>query len=88
MSAVRVVEFEVRDSAVPWPVSVRIEDRGERCTASVRCGETSTSGLGSTARQALAAALAPFGARTVTALMAAPAMFGASLRLLEQQVAG
>lgn len=86
--AVRIVEFELRDSAVPWPVAVRIEDRGERCAAAVRCGSTATSALGATAREALQAALAPFGARTVTAVMAAPDMFGVSLQLLQQQAAG
>ena len=88
MEANHWVEFELRDSAVPWPVTVRIEERGERCVASVQCGDSTTRGLGLTAREALVAALSPFGSRTVTALMAAPAMFGASLQLLERQVAG
>lgn len=83
MTALRTVQLELRDSAVPWPVQLRIEDHGERCLASVRCGDRTSRGLGATAREALVAALTPFGVRTLTALMASPAMFGASVQLLE-----
>jgi hypothetical protein len=83
MTALRTIDLELRDTALPWPVQLRIEDHGERCLASVRCGETASRGLGATAREALVAALTPFGVRTVTALMASPAMFGASAQLLQ-----
>jgi hypothetical protein len=44
--------------------------------------------VGATAREALVAALAPFGPRTSTAVMAAPEMFAASALVLAAQVAG
>jgi hypothetical protein len=67
---------------------IRIREAVERATASVECGATRTSGIGATAREALVAALAPFGARTAGAVMAAPAMFAASATLLAAREAG
>lgn len=81
------VEFELRVVTVVDPVRVRISDHGERCVASVRCGATGTSGLGANAREALVAALAPLGARTSAAVMAAPAMFAASAQVLAARAA-
>ncbi len=82
MYGLGTVEFELHVGTVTDVVRVRIRDRGKRCVASVECGPARTSGLGATAREALVAALTPFGARTSTAVMAAPAMFGASVQLL------
>ena len=61
---------------------VRVAEQGERSFASVTWRATSSDGLGATAREALVAALAPFGTRTVAAVMASPAMFAASAAVL------
>jgi hypothetical protein len=78
----RQVEFELGFAALPHPVRVKVADAGERWVASVQCGRTSTNGLAADARGALAAALAPFGARMSAMVLAAPATFGASAELL------
>jgi hypothetical protein len=77
-----IVEFELRIATAGHPVRIRIREFEARAAAFVDCGSASTSGLGGTAREALVAALAPFGARTSTAVMAAPEMFGASAQVL------
>lgn len=79
------LEFEVTLPAGADALRVRIGAFGERWAASVQCGPASMDGLGATARDALRAALAPMGARTVTSVLAAPAMFGASADLLAYQ---
>jgi hypothetical protein len=76
------VEFAVEVASLPGPMQVRIAELGERSVASVAWGAASASGLGATAREALLAALAPFGQRTVAAVMAAPVMFAASAAVL------
>lgn len=76
------VEFAVEVATLTGPMRVRIAELGERSVATVAWGATSSSGLGATAREALVAALAPFGQRTRTAVMAAPAMFAASAAVL------
>ncbi len=76
------IGFELRVIGLADSVRVRIAEAGERRVASVQVGSRTTTGLGSTAREALVAALSPFGARTSGAVMAAPDMFSASLRLL------
>lgn len=82
------IGFELSVIGVADGVRVRIAEVGERCVASVRVGPQATTGLGATAREALVAALSPFGARTSTAVMAAPGMFGVSLQLLRAGMTG
>jgi hypothetical protein len=82
MKSGSAVEFAVEIASVAGPMQVRIAEQGERAVASVAWGRTRSSGLGATAREALVAALAPFGQRTLSAVMAAPAMFAASAAVL------
>jgi hypothetical protein len=82
------VEFSVEVAGMPQPVSVRIAERDARAMASVACGRFSSSGLGATAREALVAALAPLGRKLAATVMAAPDMFGASVRVLAAHDAG
>lgn len=82
------VELELHVGTAAAPLLIRVREAGERSTASVTCGRTRTSGIGATAREALVAALAPFGSRTAGAVMAAPAMFAASATLLAVRDAG
>jgi hypothetical protein len=77
-----VVEFAVELIGQAQPVRVRVSVRGERAVAWVACGDLMSDGLGASAREALVAALAPFGRMLATEVMAAPAMFAASARLL------
>ncbi|HEX2194194.1 MAG TPA: hypothetical protein VHK63_04440 [Candidatus Limnocylindria bacterium] len=81
------VEFELRATAFGQAFRVRLDVRQDRCAASVTCGSTATNGLGATAREALLAALTPFGPRTATALMASPDMFAASAEMLAARAA-
>jgi hypothetical protein len=78
----RWLAFELAPTALPHPVAFRLGDFEERWVATVRCGTATTNGLGASAREALLAALGPLGARATAALMAEPAMFGASADLL------
>jgi hypothetical protein len=82
MYATRWFEFELAPTTLGFPVSVRLGDFDARWRAVVECGSFSTDGLGATARDALLAALGPLGSRATAALMAEPAMFGASAALL------
>jgi hypothetical protein len=75
-------EFELSPAGLGSPVRLRLGDYVDRWTATVRCGSTTTDGLGATAREALVAALAPLGSHVTTLLMAQPVMFGASADLL------
>jgi len=77
------VGFELSVIGLADSVCIRIGGAGERCVASVQVGARTTTGLGATAREALRAALSPFGAGTTTAVMAAPGMFGATGLLLQ-----
>ena len=76
------VDFELTITGVSQAMQVRIGSFTERCVASVELGAIRTNGIGATAREALVAALAPLGSRVTTAVMATPAMFGASAELL------
>lgn len=76
------MEFELAPATLGYQVAVRLGDFQARWVAVVACGSVSTNGLGATARGALLAALAPLGERATAALMAEPAMFGASASLL------
>jgi hypothetical protein len=88
MTERRTVQLQLHVTGVAGAVGVRITQLGERWTASVECAAATFQGIGSTAREALTAALAPLGGRTAAQVMAAPAMFGASAQLLEPVVAG
>jgi hypothetical protein len=78
----QMVEFELAPAALGYPVSVRLSDFDARWLAVVECRSVSTEGLGGNARDALLAALSPLGTRATVALMADPAMFGASATLI------
>jgi hypothetical protein len=82
------VELELHVGMAAAPFRIRVREAGDRSTASVACGSTRTIGIGATAREALVAALAPFGSRTAGAVMAAPAMFAASAALLATREVG
>jgi hypothetical protein len=88
MSSTQSVDFKLVLVAAGHPLRVSIGDRGERFVASVRWGAIATSGLGATAREALVAGLAPLGAPMTAAVLASPAMFGASLQLLSAKALG
>ena len=77
MNASRWFDFQLSPT-----VHVRLGDFENRWAAVVRSGSTTTDGLGATARDALVAALAPFGPLATTMLMAQPVMFGVSAELL------
>jgi hypothetical protein len=76
------VDLELTPTALGHPISLSFLDFGARWMAIVESGSTRTHGLGASAREALQAALAPFGRRATAVLMADPAMFGASAELL------
>ena len=78
----RWIEFELAVASLGDAIRIRIRDAENRWVASVQGGSSAVEGLGGTARLALTAALAPFGSRTTAAVMAEPAMFGVSARLL------
>ena len=82
------VEFQLSAAGVADTMSVKLREFGERSVASVQVGPNTHSGLGANAREALVAALAPLGARTTVAVMAAPDMFGASVAVLAARPAG
>lgn len=76
------VELDLTVTGIAERMHVRVGQFGERSTASVEVGRITSNGIGPNAREALVAALAPLGNRMTTAVMAAPAMFGASAELL------
>ena len=82
MNTTQWFEFDVSPGVIGIPVHLRLGDYTGRWTATVRCGSTTTDGLGATAREALVAALAPLGSHVTTLLMAQPVMFAASADLL------
>jgi hypothetical protein len=82
MNTSRAVEFQLEPPSLGHAVSVRLRDFKDRWFAVAECRAVRHSGLGSTAREALVAALAPLGPKATAALMAEPAMFGASLKVL------
>ena len=79
----RWIEFELAVASLGDALRIRIRDVEDRWVASVQVGSSAVEGLGGTARLALTAALAPFGAHTTAAVMAEPAMFGVSAQLLD-----
>lgn len=88
MNAGAWVVFELHAGTGSSPFRIRVRDAGERSMALVTCGSREASGIGATARDALEAALAPFGPRTTGAVLAAPAMFAASAALLAAREVG
>jgi hypothetical protein len=76
------VTFELPSTARGHSVAVRLRDFEGRWAAIVRCDTATTRGLGASAREALLAALSPFGPRATARLMAEPAMFAASADLI------
>jgi hypothetical protein len=82
MRSSQSVEFQLEPASFGSSVSVRLRREDERWLAVVDCRSVQLNGLGPTARAALVAALMPLGPRATATLMAEPAMFGASARLL------
>ena len=82
MNTSRWFDIDLSPTALGIAVHVRLGDFDDRWTASVNYGCATADGLGPTARDALVAALAPFGERATTTLMSQPAMFAASADLL------
>lgn len=76
------VEFEVAPASLGYTVSVLLRNMTGRWLAVAESQDGRHIGLGATAREALASAFTPLGTRTAAILMADPALFGASLRLL------
>jgi hypothetical protein len=76
------LNLELSVAGIRDAMQVRIGSFTGRSVASVQVGAVRTNGIGGTAREALVAALAPLGTRMTTAVMCAPAMFGASAQLL------
>jgi hypothetical protein len=64
---------------VDFAVAVRIRESGDRWVADADCPNGTQVGIGTTAREALAACLSTLGPRTRSALLADPGLFGASL---------
>ena len=76
------VRFQLTADGTLGPVDVSLRPAGERWVATVEAGARREVGVGVNARQALNAALSPFGARATAALSADPALLGASTQLL------
>ena len=82
MRSANTVHVDVSPEASACVFSMRLDPLGERWVAVVDCEHERHHGIAATAREALAAALAPLGKRTAASVLADPAMFGASLALL------
>jgi hypothetical protein len=76
------VQFDLSVTGITEQMRVRIGHFDERAVASVELGQMTTNGIGASARDALVAALAPLGTRVTSTVLAAPAMFGASVELM------
>lgn len=76
------VEFTLRPAGFAVPVHVRMRKRADRWAAEVR-GPASAVGIGSSAREALTAALEPFGEVRLRSLLADLGLLGPSLAVLE-----
>ena len=87
MSGAKRVEirFELTGGGTADRVDVRLRSAGERWIANVEATGRREVAVGPTARQALNAALAPFGSATSAALASDPALIGASTQLLRAQ---
>jgi hypothetical protein len=84
MNGSRWVDVQLAPTTLGSRVSMRLGDFDERWVAIVGWGSATSEGLGGSARQALVAALAPFGTRATATLMADPVMFAASAKLLSR----
>lgn len=77
----RTVEFQVMANGVVPAVDVSLRSSGDRWIATVATGGRRVTGLGSSARLALSAALTPLGEPTRTAVLADPALLAPSTQL-------
>ncbi|HTI29542.1 MAG TPA: hypothetical protein VL687_04215 [Methylomirabilota bacterium] len=82
MTTAKSVEFELEHPSFGYAMSVGLHDLGGRWVAVAQGPDGRLLGIGATAREAFAVAIAPLGAHTAALLMADPALFGASLRVL------
>ena len=82
MRSANTVQVDVSPATTTCVFTMRLNPLGERWVAAVDCEHERHHGIGMSAREALAAALAPLGTRTAASVLADPAMFGASLALL------
>ncbi|MDQ3408092.1 MAG: hypothetical protein M3472_08085 [Chloroflexota bacterium] len=82
--AVVDIRFHLAAPALPRSVHVRMRSFGERWVAVARIDEEAQLGLGSSARQALGAALVSLPASTRTALLADLALLPPSLQIAER----
>ena len=76
------VDFELVHPLFGYPMAILLRNHNGRWAAITDGADGRLDGIGATAREALSVAFTPLGARTVTALMADPALFGASVRVL------
>jgi hypothetical protein len=76
------VEFTLRPAGFAAPVHVRMRKRADRWAAEVR-GPLSAVGIGSSAREALTAALEPFGEVRLRRLLADLGLLAPSIAILE-----
>ena len=82
MTSSESVEFELSHPAFGYTMSIRLQNLGGRWLAVAQDADNRLLGIGANAREAFTVAIAPLGARTAALLMADPALFGASVRVL------
>ena len=82
MTTSESVEFELAHPFFGFAISMRLHNLGGRWLATAQRADSRLLGIGATAREAFTVAIAPLGARTAALLMADPALFGASVRVL------
>lgn len=82
MTTSQPVEFEVAPPSLGYAVAVLLRNVTGRWLAIAKCADDRHVGLGATAREALSSALVPLGPRAASILLADPALFGASLRVM------
>ena len=76
------VEFELVHPLFGYPMAILLRNHAGRWAAIANGADGRLDGIGATAREALTGALAPLGARAAALLMADPALFGASVRIM------
>jgi hypothetical protein len=72
------VQFQLRASSLDFYVDVRLRQFDGRWLAVAQIGDEPEIGLGTTARDALAAALSPLGPAATNELLADPALWAVS----------
>lgn len=82
MTDSEAVEFELIHPLFGYPMAILLRRHAGRWAAIAEGAHGRLDGIGATAREALTGALAPLGARVAALLMADPALFGASLRVM------